>query len=96
MKTLWPKGVKRMDQVPWYLHEAIQHALHVLSWFENYQEKEIPDENIWDDPQALEQHWKLVKIRREDERNGVTPADEDTVPGSGDMMDNAYASSFRN
>jgi len=95
LKLMWPKGVKSLHQVPWYLYEAQQHALSIISWFENYQEKEIPDENLWDDPSALEEHWKLVKQRREDERQGVTAASEDTTEGNGDMMDNAYARTFK-
>lgn len=84
-----------MDQVPWPLHEAIMHGLHILGWFDNYQEAEIPDENLWDDAQALEQHWKRVRQRREDEREGITVADGDGEPGHGDTMDNAYAAAFK-
>jgi hypothetical protein len=44
--------------------EAITQSLMILSWYENYIDKDIPAENLWDDPEGLEQHWKLVRARQ--------------------------------
>jgi hypothetical protein len=71
--------------------EAFTHSLTILNWFENYIEKDIPAENLWDDAEGLEQHWKLVKIRQ-----GFAEA-----PGEGDaedfdaMVPNDLAAAFK-
>lgn len=44
--------------------EGISHGLTILSWFENYTDKDLPAENLWDDADGLEQHWKLVRARQ--------------------------------
>lgn len=75
--------------------EAISHGLTILSWFENYVEKDMPSENIWDDAEGLEQHWKAVRLRAAD---GVSKSDDDDSdePGlGGDMLGNDLANMFK-
>lgn len=75
--------------------EAISHGLTVLSWFENNAEKDMPPENIWDDTEGLEEHWKAVRLRMAE---GVSSPDDDDSdePGlGGDMLGNDLASMFK-
>ena len=74
--------------------EAINHGLTILSWFENNAEKDMPDENIWDDAEGLELHWKAVRQRAAD---GVSGSDDydDEEPDSGDMLGNDLAGVFK-
>lgn len=94
-RSLYPKGVKRVDQVPWPLQEAISHGLTILSWYENYLSEEIPNENLWDDPEAIEEHFKRVKERKDAERDGMRMANDDEDFVEGDSMSNDLASVFK-
>lgn len=89
---LYPKGVKRVDQVPWPLQEAISHALTILAWYENYLASELPHENLWDDAEAIEEHFRRVRERKDAERDGYRSDDDDEVS---DMMGNDLASVFK-
>lgn len=60
-----------------------------MSWFENYEEKEIPPENLWDDGEAIEAHFKLQREKRKAEMAGDTTLDDE------EMMDNDLADSFK-
>lgn len=80
--------------------EAISHGLTILSWFENNAEKDMPPENIWDDAEGLELHWKAVRQRAAD---GVESDDddyesEDLGPNTGNskMLGNDLADVFKN
>lgn len=44
---------------------AIEHALVILSWFENRPPDEIPKEHLWEDPKGLEAWWERIKNRKE-------------------------------
>jgi hypothetical protein len=70
--------------------------LAILSWFENYSEKELPPENLWDDSEGLDQHWKLVRERRANEFGGGSSSDEDSSDGGDEMMGNELANAFKN
>lgn len=94
-RSLYPKGVKRVDQVPWPLQEAIGHGLTILSWFENYLSEEVPPENLWDDAEAVEEHFKRVKERKDAEREGMHINDKDDDFVEGDAMANDLASVFK-
>jgi hypothetical protein len=93
-RVLYPKGVKRIDQVPWPLQEAINHALGVLSWFENYVSEEIPPENLWDDGEFVEEHFKRIRQQKEDEREGWGGSKKEADEES-DLMSNDMASVFK-
>lgn len=76
--------------------EAITHGLTILSWFENNAEKDLPPENIWDDAEGLELHWKSVRQRESDRQDGGTSYDEGSDgPDGGDMLGNDLASVFK-
>ena len=57
--------------------EAISHGLLILSWYESHPEKDVPPENMWDDTQGLEEHWKLVKMRADNGEDAPDEYDED-------------------
>ena len=47
---------------------AIEHALNVLTWYENLQKDEVPPEHLWEDTEGLEQWWQRVEDKRSDGR----------------------------
>lgn len=59
-----PEGITLKD-VPFQLFDAIRQGLVFLS-FQEYPEDERPDRKIWNDPEALEEHFKVVKKKREE------------------------------
>lgn len=84
--------------------EAIGHGLQILSWYEAYPEKDIPPENIWDDSQGLDEHWKAVKLRDANGDAGPSFEDEGEDADLGDshsrgtgsqMLGNDLASVFK-
>lgn len=94
-RVLFPKGVKRIHDCPWPLMEAINHGLVILSWYENYLAEEIPNENLWDDGEAVEEHFKRLKERKDAEREGMNVADDGEEFVEGDAMSNDLASVFK-
>lgn len=72
--------------------EAVTHGLTVLSWFENYAEKDVPSENLWDDAEGLEQHWKLVKARMGFETDASGEGDAEDFD---EMTPNELAATFK-
>jgi hypothetical protein len=66
--------------------------MSILNWYENFQEHEIPDENLWDDGEAIDLHFKAVYARREDGMGGG----DDSTPSDDEMMGNEIASVFKN
>lgn len=93
-RSLYPRGVKRVTECPWPLQEAINHGLVILSWFENYLPEELPAENLWDNSEAVEEHFKRVKEKKDAERDGMHVADDDNFV-EGDAMSNDLASVFK-
>lgn len=91
-RVLYPKGVKRIHDVPWPLQEAINHGLSILSWFENYMPEEIPPEPLWDDAEAVEEHFNRVRAKKEAERDGYKTNDDGETS---DLMGNDLASVFK-
>lgn len=81
---------------------AIEHALNVLTWYENLQKEDVPPEYLWDDAEGLEQWWQMVEERRKDgqptdrgdrsERSSESPDDDDQDPG---MAENDYARFYK-
>lgn len=45
---------------------AIEHALNILSWFENLSKDERPPEYLWDDTEGLNEWWERVEAKRND------------------------------
>lgn len=70
---------------------AIEHALKVLSWFENYSSEEVPPEFMWEDDDGVEKWFKTVK---ENKDNDYPTGDDDD--GNPRMLNNDLADTFRN
>lgn len=82
---LYPKGCDRVDEIPWFLQAAIDHALTILSWHENLPREEIPPQYLWDDAGGLDLWWKDV---REKQRTGQDGGPDRWRPdGDGDDDD---------
>lgn len=75
---------------------AIEHALNVLTWYENLPKDEVPPEYLWEDGEGLELWWKSVEDKRDDgtatSRGRVDDDDSDQAPG---MAENDYARSLK-
>lgn len=78
---------------------AIEHALQVLSWYENLPKDEVPPEHLWEDVEGLEQWWGDVEAKREDGvattrgRGSKGSDDDDPDPA---MVENDYARFLKN
>lgn len=89
---LWPKGCVNVEDIPWELSVAIQHAYRVLSWQENLTEDEMPPVYMWPFEEALELHFERVDRARKD-KYGSGSGDEDD--GGTPMMSNELAEKVR-
>lgn len=70
---------------------AIEHALTILAWHENNQKDDVPPEHIWEDSDALDEWWELVRERQLAKFGGGG----DTVPDEEDMTDNELSRQFK-
>lgn len=70
---------------------AIEHALIVLSWFENLPKEEQPPEYLWEDSEGLEQWWKAVEDKREDGRPTTRGRVDVETDQDSPMAENDYA-----
>lgn len=84
--------MKRIEDVPWPLQEAIGQGLSILAWHENYLGDELPPENLWDDAEFLDQHFKKVQEKKKAEMGGGSYDGDDD---SDSMMSNDLASVFK-
>lgn len=73
---------------------AIEHALTIMSWFENYTSEEIPPEHIWDDPEGCDLWFAKVSEKREAEYAGDSVPDN-FEPDDDALGDNELARAFR-
>ena len=48
---------------------AIEHALTILSWFENLQREEVPPERLWVDAKGLDDWFETIA-----EKRGIGPS----------------------
>lgn len=74
--------------MPWLVFEATKHALVCLS-FEEIDERDRPPRRIWDDPEALHDHFARVKARRKREADPNYEAAPD-----GEPVENAAVKEF--
>lgn len=74
---------------------AIEHALNVLTWYENLPKDEVPPEHLWEDGEGLEQWWASVEAKRDDGGVATSRGRVDSDDGDGDqpsgMAENDYA-----
>lgn len=82
--------------MPWPLQEAINHGLAILSWFESYTGDDLPCENWWDDSDAIEEHFKVVRLRKDQGDTGPgASAYDSATENSEEMAGNDLASVFK-
>lgn len=70
---------------------AVSHALMILGFFE-MPEEDRPPERIWKIPRLLNDHFEIVRNRREAKSKGMEPIDDD---GSGGQMQNPVTAGLR-
>lgn len=57
---------------------------------------DIPDENLWEDPEGLKEHWDDVKEKQERKFSGGRSSGREPVPQAGEEMDrNEFATALR-
>jgi hypothetical protein len=79
-----PQGLSLYD-APHTFVEAIRSTMVFLAWQDNLESKEIPPKRIWLDAKKLDDWFKSVKRRREDEMKG----NSNTAEGwDGEMVQN--------
>lgn len=84
--SLFPDGVKSIEEVPVDLLRAISHANKILDWHENLSSDEIPPEWMWPFDKRLSEHFDEIKEAR---NNPEAVDDREVVP----MMTNEMAGS---
>lgn len=84
---LWPVGCSRIEEVPWDLTVAIDHAYLVLRLKENLLKEDTPPDWMWAFDDELQIWFKEVDSRR---RSGREPDTE--LEGT---VENEYADRFR-
>ena len=85
LSGMYPEGATRVSHIPWFLQEALQHALTVLNWMENLPKKELPPRHIWADAEGLDLWWKKLEELRADglpDASGATPDGDSAGTGN--------------
>jgi hypothetical protein len=75
---------------------AIDHANRILSWQENLTSDEMPERWKWHLDWEIEEHFKILKIKREEKYSSSSSAlsdDDDTSPI--EWEENAYSARFK-
>jgi hypothetical protein len=88
--ALWLGGDPR--RTPWYLTDAVAHALAVLGWAE-MSEDDQPPEHIWMDDEALIEHFDGVREKYRSKSSG--DASWESVPAGDDVIDNEFMKDLR-
>lgn len=91
---LWPKGAKTIDDLPAKLVMAIDHALKVLSWYENLEKSEIPPQWMWHLDWELSDWWEQVDRERK-AKYGRPDDDDDRESVLAEREENEYAARFK-
>lgn len=74
LTLLLPDGVESIYDMPYPLFEALQLALHFLT-YEELPKDERPKPEIWLEPKEMKQHWKAVDARRKAKYGGKEDSD---------------------
>lgn len=69
VSQLLPEWCRNIQDAPWVLFDAIRTAL-MFCKFEELPEKEVPPKRIWLDGDKLNDWFRMVKRRREEEMRG--------------------------
>lgn len=88
---MYPNGFNA-ETVPHDLHNAIDHALRILSWYENLPSDEMPPSWMWCLDWEVDAHFKRVDAERKAKYGGSESAvdDEDSQ-----WEENVYAARFK-
>jgi hypothetical protein len=88
---VYPNGCTA-ENVPHDLHNAVEHALRVLSWYENLPSDEMPPNWMWCLDWEIERHFERVDAERKAKfgDNSGSAEEED-----GQWEDNVYAARFK-
>lgn len=89
---LWPKGCSSIEEVPYDLMKAVEHAYRILDWHENLPAEEIPPSWMWPVAHEIDDWFEEVERKREDQQNAARSGD--TLPETG-MMSNELADQIR-
>lgn len=84
-----PHGIQSVEDLPWDLARAIEHANKVLNWQKNLSSDEMPPSWMWAHDSELEQWFDEVRIKR-DEKYGDGGGDYDDREDT-NMMGNELA-----
>jgi hypothetical protein len=66
---LYPPGIDHLYELPHTLFDAIQQALRFLD-FEELPKDERPPKSIWEDTEAMKEHFEAVEARRKEKVSG--------------------------
>ncbi len=88
MSSFWPDGV---HEAPADLVLAVNHALMVISWYENLPRKEQPPRHIWWSDELLDEWFRNVQEDRDAGRKRSSYQDAEDVP----MTSNELAAQYR-
>lgn len=83
---LFPKGITSVDELPWDLCAAIEHALRVCTWQENLVSDEMPPDWMLPFDDELEIWFERVDRERKDKYGGGSNDEP-----AGEMMGNEFA-----
>jgi hypothetical protein len=86
---LLPHGIESVEDVPWDLARAIDHAHRVLSWQENLSQEEQPPKWMWPHDDELKVWFEEVRLAREEKYGGG--GSDDREPPMEGMMSNEAA-----
>jgi hypothetical protein len=87
---LWPLGTSSIEDLPWDLASAIQHAARILHWRENLLTDDMPPEWMLPFDDMLVDWFEAVKEKHAEER-GTSSSGDTEAP----MMGNSMADDFR-
>lgn len=69
ISSLFPRGITRVTDLPYTIHDAIISALMFLT-FDELPDNERPPKTIWLNGEKMKAHWAEVKRMRKAEAEG--------------------------
>lgn len=68
ISSLFPPGITRIWDLPYTIHMAIKSALYFLTFEQLTDDADRPPKRIWLDNEKMSEWWRVVKERREGDR----------------------------
>ena len=90
---MYPRGIDCVEDLPHDLHNAIEHALRILSWQENLPSDEMPPRWMWNLDWELDIHFKKISQERRS-KYGLDDSSSEEEPEAV-WEDNVYAARFK-